>query len=111
MSGVVAVPVGGRVVVVCCGQHCPAPGEASVCRCCAECPTTAIYAGVKPHVRARVARAERDDRALLRAALRRVEHALAVAALWDAVRRFGSAWAHAVELPPEDYPPQQGVLA
>jgi hypothetical protein len=95
------VPTGE--VTVCCGTHHPAPGEASVCECCPECPTNARYRRFSPVVRRAVASVERCAWQVRRRGLRRVEHALAVEAMWDAVRCGESPLAGG-------FPPVQGRL-
>jgi hypothetical protein len=118
VTGVVALRVEGRVVTHCCGDHRPVPGEASVCVCCPECVTNAVLARYLPEIRRCVARWQRDDAAprllRLRAAYRRVEHALAVEAMWDCergeVRSLGEALGHAVAVLPLEYPAVHGRL-
>jgi hypothetical protein len=123
---VTAALVATGVVTVCCGVHHPAPGEASVCVCCPECVTNARLSSYLPEIRRVVAGWQRSELVplllRLRAAYRRVEHALAVEAMWeserDEIRHVAAATTHAVAEVPVNYwpwsrpwPPVQGVLA
>lgn len=102
MTGVLAVPAGGRVVVVCCGGHRPA----RLCACCLECPSS----GADPVVCALLARGLRAHDASLRMALRRAFHAVCAAAVDDHLRGLAAATAAAVHALTPDLPHLEGSL-
>lgn len=108
MTGVVALRADGRVATHCCGRHRPAPGEGSRCVCCPECVTNAVLSGYDAEVLRVAARWERADAVphllRLRSGYRRVEHALAVQAMWDAVRHGEPLFTDG------GFPPVQGRL-
>lgn len=103
MSGLPAVPDGGRVVNVCCGDH----RAAADCLCCFECPTGVSTAELDPAIRALLARDARERRLALCATFLRAEHAVEMADYWDLFR----ATAHAVRVLPLCFPHLEGSLA
>lgn len=104
MTGVLAVPAGGRVVVVCCGGHRPG----GKCLCCLECPADPATVGAD--YRLRLARVERERAAALRLALRRAFHAVCVAAVEDHLRPLAAATDAAVLVLTPDLPHLEGSL-
>jgi hypothetical protein len=103
---VTAALVRTGVVTVCCGGHRPAPGEASVCLCCAECVTNDRRGRYSAQARRLVAWSERCLAASRRATYRRAEYLVGIASVCDLDR----ATAHAVRALQLMDPPVQGVL-
>jgi hypothetical protein len=103
VTGVLAVPAGGRVVVVCCGGHRPG-GD---CGCCLECPATTT---APAELLALLASGARAHDASLRMALRRAFHAVCAAAVDDHLRGLAAATAAAVHALTPDLPHLEGSL-
>lgn len=103
MTTVLAVPAGGRVVVVCCGGH--RPGRE--CLCCLECPSTAT---MPAELLMLLAHGLRAHDASVRMALRRAFHAACTAAVDDHLRGLAAATNAAVLALTSDLPHLEGSL-